>query len=320
MKTADEFKNYFSGELTPTLESLEIERKKGVKASLMIWVSVIAAIAIGIATAVLKWHFSGYIVAGVVFFAGSIIFGMKLARIKQEVKVHYKENVIKKIVDFIDPNLNYHATSHISQQEFDQSKIFLKDIDRYKGDDLVEGTIGKTAVRFSEVHSEYYTTDKDGKRKYHTTFKGIFFVADFNKDFIGETIVLPDTAEKLFGKLGSWFQKMNISRPKLIKLEDPVFEKAFAVYGTDQVEARYILTPALMSRIMEFKKKSGKIYLSFLHSSVYIAISVRKDLFEPPFYKSMLDFDIVEEYFNYLILSVQIVEDLNLNTRIWSKE
>jgi hypothetical protein len=320
MKTVDDFKRYFSGELTPTLQSLEIERKKGVQMSLFIALSVVAGIAIAIATALSGFHFVGYIVAGAVLLTGSIIFGMKLSRIKKDVKIHYKENVIKKIVDFVDPNLNYTATNYISQEEFGRSKIFLNDIDRYNGDDLVEGTIGKTAVRFSEVHSEYYTTDKDGKRNYHTTFKGIFFVADFNKDFIGETIVLPDTAEKLFGKLGSWFQKMNISRPKLIKLEDPVFEKAFAVYGTDQVEARYILTPALMERIMEFKKKSGKIYLSFLHSSVYIAIAVRKDLFEPPFYKSMLDFDIVEEYFNYLILSVQIVEDLNLNTRIWSKE
>lgn len=75
-----------------------------------------------------------------------------------------------------------------------------------------------------------------------------------------------------------------------------------------------------MARIMEFKRKSGKIHLSFMHSSVYIAINVRQNLFEPPFFKSMLDFDIVEEYFNYLILSVQIVEGLNLNTRIWSKE
>ncbi|MDG2441073.1 MAG: DUF3137 domain-containing protein [Crocinitomicaceae bacterium] len=320
MKTTEDFEIYFSGELTPTLQQLESERKKGVQMMWLIILSIVVGIGLAIATAVLRIHFVGYILAGLVFLAGTIVFSIKLRRIKRDVKIHYKENVIKKIVEFIDPHLNYNATSCISQGEFEQSKIFLQRAERYKGDDLVQGTIGKTAVRFSEIHSEYYTTDKDGKRKYHTIFKGIFFIADFNKDFIGETIVLPDTAEKLFGKLGKFFQKMNISRPKLIKLEDPIFEKAFAVYGTDQVEARYILTPALMSRIMEFKKKSGRIHLSFLHSSVYIAISERKNLFEPPFMKSMLDFDIVEGYFNYLQLSVQIVEDLNLNTRIWSKE
>ncbi|MFT5861294.1 MAG: hypothetical protein ACI865_003418 [Flavobacteriaceae bacterium] len=320
MITLDDFKTFYSGELTSTLQSLEIERKQGVKMALFNLLTFIVATGIAVLTAVLNLPITGYILAAAVLLTGIIIFSIKLSRIKKAVKIRYKEDVIKKIVAFVDPNLNYSATSHISSADFERSKIFLSRVDRFNGDDLVQGTIGKTAVRFSEIHSEYYTTDKDGKRSYHTTFKGIFFIADFNKAFIGETVVLPDTAEKLFGKLGSFFQKMNISRPKLIKLEDPVFEKAFAVYGTDQVEARYILTPALMSRIMEFKKKSGKIHLSFMHNSVYIAISVSKNLFEPPFFKSMLRAEIVEEYFEYLLMSVEIVEDLNLNTRIWSKE
>ncbi|MFT5779545.1 MAG: hypothetical protein ACI837_002504, partial [Crocinitomicaceae bacterium] len=279
MKTIEDFQAYFSGELTPTLQSLEVERKKGTRIVTFIVLTILVSIGIAASTAILEIHFAGFIAAGVIFLTGIIVFSIKLSRIKKAVKIHYKENVIKKIVEFVDPSLNYNATGSVSEGEFAGSKIFLRGADRYSGDDLVEGTIGKTAVRFSEINAEYYTTDKDGNRKYHRIFKGIFFIADFHKNFVGETIVLPDTAEKLFGKLGSLFQKMNISRPKLIKLEDPIFEKAFAVYGTDQVEARYILTPALMSRIMEFKKKSGKIHLSFLHSKVYIAISVKQNLF-----------------------------------------
>ena len=41
------------------------------------------------------------------------------------------------------------------------------------------------------------------------------------------------------------------SKRQLIKLEDPEFEKLFAVYGDDQIEARYILTPALMQAAWE---------------------------------------------------------------------
>jgi len=72
---------------------------------------------------------------------------------------------------------------------------------------------------------------------------------------------------------------------------------------------------------MEFKKKTRRdIYLSFLGSSVYIAVSFAKDLFEPRIFKTLLDFEVVQEYFEDLTLAYGIVEDLNLNTRIWSKQ
>ncbi len=320
MKTIEEFKGFYQSDLLEVLNKLEAQRKKDVGlAWYIIGAGVLAAIIILITFPIgLPW--GTVIVAGAGFVITAIVLGIKLNRRRKEAKAIYKQEVIRKMIEFVSPDLSYEASAHISKSEFTGSKIFLKGIDRYNGDDLVEGRIGKTDVRFSEVHAEYYTKDKDGKKSYHTIFRGIFFIADFHKDFIGETVVLPDTAESIFGKIGTWLQKMNISRPQLIKLEDPLFEKEFAVYGTDQVEARYILTPAMMSRIMDFKKKSGKISMSFLHSKVYLAISVSKNLFEPPFFKSMLDFELVREYFNYLILSVNIVEDLDLNTRIWSKE
>lgn len=51
-----------------------------------------------------------------------------------------------------------------------------------------------------------------------------------------------------------------------VKLEDPVFEREWEVYATDQIEARYILTPALMERMLEIKRRFGgkSIEFSFL--------------------------------------------------------
>ncbi len=117
------------------------------------------------------------------------------------------------------------------------------------------------------------------------------------------------------------FQSWNFNRDELIKLEDVEFEKQFAVYGSDQVEARYILSTSLMQRILKFKKESGKrIHLGFAQSKIYIAISYDKDLFEPPIFRSILNYDIVKGYFEDLDLAIGLVEDLNLNRRIWSKK
>ena len=320
MKTAEEFKQFYTHELSGTLNELEIERKKGTRLVTFLILTIMMGSTLVALPAMMGWPPVIMIVAGLLMIGGIIFWSIKIYQVSTAIKLKFKGEVIGEMVKFISPELGYNAKGFVSQSEFVGSKIFIQGIDRYKGDDLVTGTIGKTDVRFSELHAEYVTKDSKGNRQYHTIFKGIFFIADFHKDFIGETVVVPDTAEKLFGKLGTMFQKMNISRADLVKMENPEFEKAFAVYGTDQVEARYILTPVLMERIMDFKRKSGKIGLSFLHSKVYIAISVSKNLFEPPFFKSMLRYELVEDYFNYLILSVNIVEDLDLNTRIWSKE
>jgi len=132
---------------------------------------------------------------------------------------------------------------------------------------------------------------------------------------------LPDTAEKLFGQFGKMLQSWNKLRGQLIKLEDPEFEKYFVVYGDDQIEARYILSPSLMARIVDFREKTGqKIYLSFVGSMVFVAIPYTRNLFEPRIFQTMLDFSQIQEYFEDLQLAISIVDEMDLNTRIWSKQ
>jgi hypothetical protein len=201
---------------------------------------------------------------------------------------------------------------------FKAAGLFLHHIDRYKCEDMIGGKVGKTEIAFSEVHAEYKTTTHTGKSRHtewHTIFKGLFFIADFNKDFHGRTVVLPDTAEKLFGLFGQTLQSWNSSYGQLVRLEDVEFEKEFVVYGTDQIEARYILSPAMMEQILLFRREVGKkIYLSFLGSKVFVAIPVQENMFEPKMFSSVLDFDVIAEYYAQLQLGVGIVDELNLNT------
>ena len=240
-------------------------------------------------------------------------------------KSDFKDRIIEPLVGFVDPSLTYEKHGCIHEGLFMASDLFRHRIDAYRGDDKVSGVVGKTPFAFSEVHALYKTVTytKNGGRQehWHTIFKGLFFVAEFNKDFNGTTVVLPDTAERLFGRLGQKLQSMNTSRGELIKLEDPEFEKYFAVYGDDQIEARYILSPSLMRRITDFKVRTGRqIHIAFNHSQVFIAISYKRDLFEPRLMRTLLDFEPIRDYFSDLATAVGIVEDLNLNLRIWTKE
>ena len=154
-----------------------------------------------------------------------------------------------------------------------------------------------------------------------TTIKGVFMVADFNKDFNTRTVVVPDSAESALGSyIGNMLQKWNFSRSgSLVKLEDPDFERAFAVYGDDQVEARYILTPALMARIMELRTKFGaSLALSFLGSKVFLCIPMGCDLFEVG--GVLENPQQLDGIFSDMAALAGVVDDLNLTTRIWTKE
>ncbi len=323
MKTLEELKEFYSTELLDDLQQLEAKRKQ-VMTNSLITVGVVAILAL-IVFAVVAAQGGGAVIGIFLLIGAAVVGGFICTAIGKGYKADFKRQIIRKIVTFLEPGLTYYPQNCIDRSTFKTSSLFTHHIDRYRGEDLVQGSIGQTQVAFSEIHAEYQTTTRDSKGRtqtqWHTIFKGLFFVADFNKDFKSQTLVLPDTAEKLFGGFGKMLQSWNVARADLIKLEDPEFEREFVVYGSDPIEARYILSTSLMRRIVDFKNKTGtKIYLSFTGSNVYVALPITQNLFEPKYMASITDFAPILNYARDLALPVSIVDDLNLNTRIWSKE
>ena len=232
----------------------------------------------------------------------------------------FKQNVIKPLIHAIDKELSYNSTHHLSERLFNRSDLFSSP-DRMNGNDYVKGLIDGTKIEFSDLHAEKRHRNSKGKDNWSTIFKGLFIVAEFNKNFHGKTIVLPDTAQSTFGDLiGSWLQSNNFSREELVKMDDNNFEKEFVVYSSDQVEARYILSHSLMKKLLLFKQKSKHpVYISFIGNHIHMAIYYDKDLFEPSIFRSLLEYKIAMEYVKTLHLAIGIVDELKLNQKLWSK-
>ncbi len=76
--------------------------------------------------------------------------------------------------------------------------------------------------------------------------------------------------------------KRNQEKLGEIQLEDPVFSKKYRVYSSDEVESRYLVTPAFMERFNNVKTAFGarKIKCSFYNKDIMFAISTNKNLFE----------------------------------------
>ncbi len=322
------FDAFFDRELAPEIKRLAQLREelwsKAINSSIWMIAIVVVVMFIGMflmraGPPVLFLFITAIIVSGV-------IVGLNYNSQKKIYNTSFKEQVIKKMMVGIDERLNFRPLLSINRQDYQLSQIFRTQVDRYIGEDLVEATIDKTSIQFSELHTEYKTETRDnkGRRQTHwnTIFKGVFFIADFNKQFQHYTVVLPDYNEKMFGDLFKGFQLGKRGKAKLTNMDHPEFEKQFKVYAEDAVEAHYLLTPNLMERILELKEKfDTAIYLSFNNSKLYIAISNSLNLFEAPALWGKPNFlNLIKTYHNYLQNCLEIVNDLNLNVRIWGKD
>ncbi|SFH14042.1 DUF3137 domain-containing protein [Pedobacter insulae] len=311
--------------VSPAIENviaeLEIQRKKIAASKFQGW----GAILLGAFAAFLVFS-AGQPVIALIVGAAFIVLGMViLYRISDDIaqyKYRFKQEVIGASLNTLNQSITFNHNDGIAESEFVGSQLFTRRPDRYHTEDLISGKDEKTTFYFAEVHAEYKTETqtKNGRQvHWHDILKGIIFTADFNKNFNGVTVVRP----KDFGSsIGAWFSKnlFSFGDKDLIQLENEYFNKNFVTYGTDQIEARYILTPAMMDSISELNERSAYcVSLSFINSSVYIAFPLAHNYFEAPVFKTLLRPDLLKEDMNILGFMLLIIRELDLNTRIWTK-
>jgi hypothetical protein len=328
MKTFEEFCQYRDQVLRSLLVPI---REESLKAVGQVWRSFWISLAATLVAFLLAFLYSGkleagLVVGGIALALGLLVCYVQYTSMSSARSLAFKHHVVRRIVEFIDPELKYLSASRIPTDLFISSGIFTRTPDRVSGEDLVKGRYSGVELSFSELHAEYMTTTTDSKGRtvtqWHDIFKGVFMVADFNKDFHTRTVVLPDSTEGVFGSyLGGILQKLDFTRSgQLVKLESPDFEKAFAVYGEDQVEARYILTPALMERILALRESFGDgLALSFAGSKLFLAMPMGRNLFEVDG-SSIESPGLLDRVFSDMSALIGVVDILNLTTRIWTKE
>lgn len=149
--------------------------------------------------------------------------------------------------------------------------------DREHYEDRLSGVRGGVNFEFFEARlkERRTTTTKNGTRTtYVTVFDGQCIRFDFHKRFFGETLVTRDA-----GWFNSFGGRTGMDRARL---EDPDFERAFEVYTTDQVEARFLLTPDMMQALTDLERtfKGKKLRCAFSGTEMFIAVE-GGNLFEP---------------------------------------
>lgn len=231
--------------------------------------------------------------------------------------------VKKRVVQHLDPTFTLHATPSFPKELYRACGLFPSAYDRSEAEDQVAGRVGATDFQITEIATYRRETSRNSKGSTQTRwipiYRGLLFQAAFNKNFTAHTTVKTDRAERHLGDLARGLQRLSgaFSKGKLVELENPDFEAQFKVESTDPIEARYILTPTFMERLLSLRAKSGiGMEFSFLGAQVIVSIPRTQ-----PFLELGYSFKDLTQSVNSLsrdLLGVlELIELLDLNNRIY---
>lgn len=163
----------------------------------------------------------------------------------------------------------------------------LPDYDRSSFEDLFSGDHKGARFDLYEAEFKRRTSDSKGRTRYTTVFRGQLIRMHFPRDFLGVTVVRRDMG--VFNVFGGG--AANGGKLERVRLVDPEFEKAFEVWGTDQVEARYLVHPVMMERLLELERglHGKRLRCAFEGGDLLVAVE-GGNLFEPgDMFKPLVD-------------------------------
>lgn len=230
-----------------------------------------------------------------------------------------KSTLTERIVKFISPGAQYVMHGHISLPEMMQSGIFTDDRYQLAGSDLVIGKYRGVPFQFCNLSAEVLKRIRKENEGPSYAFYGQYFVARFNKPFSTTIMLTPRTGIKGFFNDSETSVHVNNVGQK-VELEDPEFAKMFTVRAEDQVEARYILTPAMMERIKELAKRTGsQFYISFHQHNITLANNSGSNSFVVSDKRSLVadDYKVLIDFYNQFADQFAIIDELKLNIKIW---
>ena len=172
----------------------------------------------------------------------------------------------------------------------------LPNFDFVTSDDCFTGNYKGINFEIEEVDARVR-----GKNGSSSVFKGIVLrCKNFNKRFKGHTVIQP----AFFSMISSRSKDLHKT-----EMEDIVFEKKYNVYTNDDVEARYLITPALMEKINNIKTvfKSELVYIAFYCGQFFLSIQCNENLFD---YGHL--FNSLEDQKPFIKMSEEIISILKL--------
>lgn len=282
------FSAFYDAEILPGLERDELARLEVMGKIKKVVPFIGVGTLVGLAIAV---YFRAPFMAYAIITGLGVMGGYGAAHyLMSEIRSGTKHNIVGGVCRFLGWTFTEKIEQPANFERFEFLGLIKKNHTRSNFEDMMAGTAHGADFQFYEAHLE--RQEGSGKnRRWVTKFRGQLLALKFDQNFLGKTVVLRD---------GGRFQRKKKDGMKRVGLVDPVFEKIFEAYGTDQVEARYLLTPTFMQRLVDLEKSvnGSKIRFGFIGGQLLIAVetanryepgSMFKPLIETPRTQKILD-------------------------------
>ncbi len=244
----------------------------------------------------------------------------------------YEIRIMRKALRQMFPNATYSANSSVSYRMLKDSALF----GLFNMEDNPIVATGYGCIKFQDedhstsIYDIGVTSDKADHAMYHLpvlgylmilyrtmvrpifgttiessqhSFRGMFGAYPGLGECKGNVILLPDHLEDKIGYFAHSIQSYKHKNgARHVILEDPEFENLFEVYADDEVEARKILTPAIMRRITKLRQSFGKdMMLSFSGNMCYYAVPIPNGFLRPS-RKAVKDRELFKQIFQEINL------------------
>lgn len=249
--------------------------------------------------------------------AAALITVLVAVHAHRQVSKWYKLMVIRRVVEALGNGLSYSEQSSFTRDQFKSMDLFRDRIDVWKSEDQITGRRNEVDYTLHEVRAA--KREKRGKNTVEVVvFKGLITVLEFNKNFSGHTVVIPNRESKLLGLFGEMDGR---GRKQRVPLPDADFEGKFTAYTTDDQQANYLLTPRLLQLILEAREAlEAELHLAFFQNNLFVAVPSNRDRFEVGWFASKVTpEDAVGDLADVVHLAEQLIEVLDLETRIWTR-
>ena len=280
-----EFSKFCKAEFSTLQRTLEQEKRKRIKKSLLYMSLLILLLVVAYSQGINPFFL--IIILAVILICGVYPYGKYIDNVKKM--------IIPKLLSFVgefeilDP---YDKLYRIDK--FVKSLRLFDNHNDCSCSDFIVGKYKGLKIRIAEI---YLTRESDENKV--VVFNGILLSFETTKKFPTD-IIIKDNKEKVYESADR------------VYLEDPEFEKLYDVYSMNQIAARKIITPAFMQRLVKYSRK-GKITLSFENGRINIAIKSNKNWFRIPTSSNQDNINVYRKYILDLIQLLSIIEHLKLN-------
>lgn len=293
-----------------------VAKKDNINLNALCWwyrICAIIMLIVGVVISIWSFPFLFFVNTRLFFVLGMclVIFSILMLKKRKKTLKIFREDIRVRIIKYLLKGNSYRFESdgYISSDHFAKSQ-FSKRFDCCDWGDFLEtnipnddGSRSKINFQIADVRAYTLYTDENGNSGTTDVYKGVFGYVKFSDKF------------KCILTVNSNFKRKGIKLEDVV-LENIEFNEKFKIRTDNQVEARYILTPNMMEKLLILKNKIKNVKIVFIDNCVYIGAE-KINMFELDKYKDGDIVSVFENLYDEIEVILGIVDELKNNNKVF---